>query len=119
MNTHRLVGSFSLLAFLSTYCLALSSNPVKLVPSRYSLQQVPGLSQSSSSISDESKSSIAESSEDEHDREVDVPRSDASKLMMRAASELLNESQRVEDNFISRMQENCWEQLPDLNVARR
>jgi hypothetical protein len=43
----------------------------------------------------------------------------SSKRIFNEAAEFLNEKVKVEDNFITRMRERCWESLPSLNIPRR
>jgi hypothetical protein len=39
--------------------------------------------------------------------------------MYNEASKFLNENTKVEENFITRMLERCWEPLPSLKIPRR
>ena len=118
----RFFSIFVLLVLFSP-CFTPSSSNFAVPPKKYSLQQVPGLSLSSSSVSQSSQpNSFAESSSDkqESDATDHTPGiNNSSRRIIQAASELLNESRREDENFITRMRDRCWEPLPRLKFPRR
>ena len=69
-----------------------------------------------SKFSSESSHDVLESKAESSESSM----SNTSRRMATAASELLNESSRFdENNFISRLKERCWEPIKPLNTGRR
>ncbi len=122
MRSKWLAISMVLFSCLHRTCETSTPNTILNLPCAVPRQQPDTFGLSQSACSQSYHSSSVENSDEESDpnmEESEGETGNSSRKTFSDASKFPNELTKVEDNFISRMLERCWEPLPCLKIPRR